>query len=164
MARRARATISGVAFALIGGSAGDALTATPLRSRYRYGTFVYGGPGADTLRGTQAPDLLVGNDGDDDIQGLGGDDALYGDSNELYLDHDDVPLLRIHPFAAGGNDVLVGGPGSDWLDADQGDDVFQLRDEERDQQPSCGTGADLVYIDQVDEAVLDSDCEKVKRR
>lgn len=150
------------AFALIGGSAGDALTASPLRSRYLYGTFVYGGPGADALTGTQAPDLLVGNEGDDDIQGLGGDDALYGDSHEMYLDHDDAPLLRIHPFAAGGNDVLVGGPGSDWLHADEGDDVFQLRDGERD-GASCGIGTDLVYLDHVDE-VVGSDCEKVKRR
>lgn len=62
-----------------------------------------GGPGDDTLVGTEANDYLYGLGGNDTLQGLGGNDTLYG--------HE-------------GNDTLLGGAGDDVLAGQEGDDIL----------------------------------------
>jgi Ca2+-binding RTX toxin-like protein len=53
---------------------------------------IYGGDGDDTLRGTDAPNIVVGGPGNDSIDGAGGEDVISGDQ---------------------GSDVLHGGAGTD---------------------------------------------------
>ncbi len=85
----------------------DALVAEPTRAS------LYGGDGADTLRGDLAGDWLEGNDGNDLLDGGAGADALLGGAG--------ADTLRGGP----GNDSLVGGPGDDELHGGPGSD--QLR-------------------------------------
>ena len=44
------------------------------------GVTVYGGPGNDTIIGSQTGDILAGGSGSDTINGLRGNDLIYGDS------------------------------------------------------------------------------------
>ena len=44
------------------------------------GLTVYGGPGNDTIIGSQAPDILAGGSGDDTIDGGRGNNLIYGDN------------------------------------------------------------------------------------
>ena len=62
-----------------------------------------GGPGDDTLVGTEGNDSLYGQAGNDTLEGLGGNDTLHG--NE-------------------GNDILLGGAGDDFLAGQEGDDTL----------------------------------------
>lgn len=65
---------------------------------------IHGGPGRDTLRGTDASnDLLLGDDGDDVLDGGSGDDTLDGGAG------DDVLTANL------GADVFRGGTGIDQL-------------------------------------------------
>jgi Ca2+-binding RTX toxin-like protein len=61
---------------------------------------VDGGPGDDTISGTEGPDVLLGGDGNDVINGGGGDDRIVGDR---------------------GSDTMNGGPGDDTLVWNNGD-------------------------------------------
>ena len=68
-----------------------------------------GGAGDDTLRGTSGRDRIDGNSGSDTIFGLGGDDRLWGDSTGTDTQqHDSL-------YAGGGNDDVIGGPGTNSL-------------------------------------------------
>jgi hypothetical protein len=64
---------------------------------------VEGGPGDDTLTGTEGDDGLSGGPGNDVLRGLGGDDGLVGDT-EPQDGTTGCPC---------GDDVLDGGPGRD---------------------------------------------------
>ncbi len=44
------------------------------------GVTIYGGPGNDTLIGSQAGDIIAGGSGNDTIDGLRGNDLIYGDN------------------------------------------------------------------------------------
>ena len=68
-----------------------------------------GGPGNDTLRGSEARDRLSGGAGSDVLLGRDGDDRLFGDEGSGRLsDHDRL-------FAGRGNDDLLGGQGTNQL-------------------------------------------------
>ena len=68
-----------------------------------------GGPGSDTLKGTQGRDRIDGGQGSDKLFGLAGDDRLWGDGG----DGDDMDADKL--FAGGGNDDLIGGQGTNRL-------------------------------------------------
>ena len=72
-----------------------------------------GGPGDDTLNGTNAVDLLSGREGDDSLAGGGGDDFLFGGSGADILD------------GGPGDDLIVGGLGADVLDVSEGNDYIR---------------------------------------
>ena len=57
---------------------------------------LFGGVGADTIKGLAGNDLLVGNDGDDDIEGGSGNDLIAGGLGFDYLS------------GGAGNDVILG--------------------------------------------------------
>ncbi len=87
-------------------------------------TVINGGPGNDTLYGSNARDHIDGGTGSDTIYGNAGDDRLFGDSGAgSPLDHDVL-------FAGQGNDDLIGGTGMNTLYAwsidpqPAGDDFF----------------------------------------
>ena len=65
---------------------------------------VHGGPGDDTISGSEAADVLHGGEGSDVLAGGGGADALWGESGADRLD------------GGAGADVLEGGPGFDTAD------------------------------------------------
>jgi Tol biopolymer transport system component len=120
---------------------------------------VVGSPGADTLHGTEFPDVLVGLGGDDDLTAK--DDFFY-EGDELEGGPGDDTLT-----GSFGTDVLRGGPGRDVLDGGGAPDVLYAVDGERD-VVACGTThgsgreRDRAYVDKLD-AVRD-DCEYVFRR
>ncbi|MCA9049307.1 MAG: hypothetical protein KDA89_11300, partial [Planctomycetaceae bacterium] len=68
-----------------------------------------GGPGDDTIRGTNARDRLDGGSGSDFVFGMGGDDRVWGDSGNGQAS--DVDYL----FAGQGNDDVIGGQGTNYL-------------------------------------------------
>ena len=83
---------------------------------------LYGGPGADTLFGSQAGDHLAGGSGGDVIHGQGGDDHAYGDTGfnvDLVTRDLTVPIVNAstHPS----HDDLA--PGEDEIHGDGGDDI-----------------------------------------
>ncbi len=94
---------------------------------------------ATTLLGGPGADKLTGGPAADQLSGDDGDDTLAG---------------------SGGNDVMVGGLGVDELAGDAGDDDLRARDGIQD-LVRCGTGADKVDADTLDE--VDPDCENVTR-
>jgi Ca2+-binding RTX toxin-like protein len=80
-----------------------------------------GGPGDDTLIGTDARDRIDGGRGKDTIFGYGGNDQLWGDGGPGQGDPGDHDIL----YAGTGNDDLLGGQGTNELyawsfDPDQG--------------------------------------------
>ncbi len=95
------------------------------------GTASEGGPGADTLSGTPAPDVIFGHGGDDSLSGAPGDDLLYGGDGDDALS------------GASGNDILYGGAGDDTLGGASGDDV--LYGGSGDDILDAASGADLLY-------------------
>ncbi|MFV0293447.1 MAG: calcium-binding protein [Paracoccus sp. (in: a-proteobacteria)] len=114
---------------------------------------LYGGAGADTMAGNGGNDLLEGGNGGDRLFGGEGDDTLDGGLEDDWLDGgvgDDL-ILGGHgsdDLSGGqGNDTLHGGTGADylhggagddrlyggagdWLDGNEGDDVFTILDQE----------------------------------
>ena len=142
-----------------------------------------GGPGDDTLRGTNGPDALSGNGGDDDLLGFGGPDALSGgDGRDAVLGGNEVgPKGGDKSLAGGpGGDFVGGGRGEDALSGGSGDDFLQagsFRDREQDSIAGgdgrdavlatgrsasrdiidCGAGFDRALLDKKD---VTSDCER----
>ena len=70
-----------------------------------------GGPGNDTLKGTDGRDRLDGGFGSDTLYGFGGDDRLFGDGGPGQGLAADADWL----FAGQGNDDLIGGQGTNRL-------------------------------------------------
>ena len=66
-----------------------------------------GGPGPDTLRGTNGADNLLGKGGNDVLYALGGRDTLLGGGGKDWLMGGNERHLQ------GGEKTLVGGPGND---------------------------------------------------
>lgn len=89
-----------------------------------------GGPGNDTLRGTEGHDWFWGHDGDDLEYGYGGDDRLEaGNGNDTVHGGDGSDELfgradNDHLLGEAGNDTMVGGSGTDLLEGDDGNDVM----------------------------------------
>lgn len=98
--------------------------------RLQGSTFARGGPGDDTLVGTNLPDRLLGDDGDDRIAANGGDDTLFGggghdslsggSENDLIYGEAGEDTLR----GSTGEDTLYGNAGQDYLQGDAGNDVL----------------------------------------
>jgi hypothetical protein len=86
---------------------------------------LYGGTGADTLRGDDAPNFLYGQEGDDTLDGRGGSDDLAGWS---------------------GDDTIIGGAGRDSFSDGAGDDVLRLDNPpgEYDNYLACEAGDDVI--------------------
>lgn len=87
-----------------------------------------GGPGDDTLRGTNGTDALAGNGGDDDLLGFRGTDALSGGEGR------DAVLGGNEVGPRAGDRALAGGPGGDFVGGGKGSDAL-----------SGGTGDDFVF-------------------
>src|SRR5215213_6217877 len=76
-----------------------------------------GGPGPDTLRGTNGADNLLGKGGNDALFGLGGSDNLLGDAGKDWV------LGGNERRAGGGDKNLLGGPGNDGVLGGEGSDI-----------------------------------------
>lgn len=96
-----------------------------------YSNILFGGDGADLIRGRGGKDSIEGNNGDDRIFGDSGDDELYGGADEDRIDGG-----RGADVIYGGteNDVLLGRQDSDFIFGDNGDDTIY-----------GGTGDDFLY-------------------
>ncbi|MGB2819354.1 MAG: hypothetical protein WBF17_00130, partial [Phycisphaerae bacterium] len=103
----------------------DAVDVTELSERSNDWVGVFdGGPGNDTLMGSDARDRLDGGIGSDWIYGFGGDDRLWGDTSN------GDPFDRDRLYAGGGHDDLIGGLGTNDLMAwtlDPNGAITQLR-------------------------------------
>ena len=88
----------------------DALDLSELTSRSRdWVTTISGGPGDDTIVGSDGRDRIDGGRGSDTISGFAGDDRLWGDEGSGSIaDHDVI-------YAGQGNDDLLGGQGTNEL-------------------------------------------------
>lgn len=73
-----------------------------------------GGAGDDELAGSAGNDVLTGGKGDDDLSGGLGNDMLAGGDGTDYV------------HGGAGEDTLIGG-GGDWLDGNDGDDLFLIQ-------------------------------------
>ncbi|MEX1661450.1 calcium-binding protein [Thioclava sp. 15-R06ZXC-3] len=93
-------------------------------------TFI-GGPGGDSLFGTESNDTLRGNDGNDNLHGNAGADLIEGNAGADFIDGSDD-----NDWLDGGmhNDTLLGGHGVDTLYGSDGDDRLEGQD-----------GVDLLY-------------------
>jgi Ca2+-binding RTX toxin-like protein len=145
-----------------------------------------GGPGPDTLRGTNGADNLLGKGGNDKLYALRGRDNLLGGSGkDLVLGGTARrPLGGDKNLGGGpGNDVVFGGRGSDNILGETGNDLVQdvdaLSDFSTDKLSTgdgndvvgiyndpafkdvvtCGSGFDRVFADKKD--TVAPDCERV---
>src|SRR5829696_5085054 len=89
-----------------------------------------GGPGPDTLRGTNGADNLLGEGGNDVLYGLGGSDNLLGGEGKDWV------FGGSERGPQGGDKNLVGGPGNDGVLGGKGSDNLL-----------GGSGNDYVYGD-----------------
>ena len=85
--------------------------------------FLYGGTGADALKGFAADDFLYGQQDNDDLSGGDGHDNLFGGY---------------------GADTLTSGAGRDYLAGGRGDDLYILTDAEDAIVEHAGFGRDRV--------------------
>jgi Ca2+-binding RTX toxin-like protein len=147
-----------------------------------------GGPGPDTLKGTNGDDNLLGKGGNDRIFGLGGRDNLLGDSgrdlvtggneNRSFggdknvvggpgndaviggLDSDNVVGQEGNDLVLDGDNAEVSVPRRDNLSGGDGNDVLSPINKPADEDVvACGRGFDRVLVDRRD--VVAPDCEKV---
>jgi len=101
------------------------------------GVVVYGGPGRDTITGSQDDDQLAGGSGPDTIKGEAGADHIYGDShfniNLLLFAQDQVSrfgtatelgminaMFTVPTTGTGDIDTINGGAGNDVIFGDHG--------------------------------------------
>src|SRR5829696_1686877 len=122
-----------------------------------------GGPGPDTLRGTNRADNLLGRGGNDVLLGLGGSDNLLGEEGKDWV----LGGNEVNP--QGGDKNLLGGPGNDGfrefsrdvLSGGSGNDVIDAWHKPAAVQDvvTCGSGFDRVISDRAD--LVAPDCEKV---
>lgn len=92
---------------------------------------LYGGNGADTLRGDADANYINGNSGNDTIYGYGGNDELRGSTGNDWLDAGDG---TDEVYGGDNDDRLRGGAGTDQLFGENGDDNLE-----------GGTGFDSLY-------------------
>jgi RTX calcium-binding nonapeptide repeat (4 copies) len=147
-----------------------------------------GGPGHDTLTGTNGADNLLGKGGDDTIFGLRGSDNLLGGGGDDIVIGGKPPATPLgggsknvyggsgNDFVGGGNgpDNVVGGDGIDYVadgdvvkdtsidivSAGGGNDGVQVVNATPTRDiVSCGSGFDRVAADRKD--VIAPDCERV---
>jgi Ca2+-binding RTX toxin-like protein len=147
-----------------------------------------GGPGPNTLRGTNGADNLLGNSGNDTIYGLGGRDNLLGgpgkdivsggneggprggdknvvggSGNDLVvggLDSDNVVGNEGNDFLLDGDNAEVSVPRKDRLFGGDGNDVISGLNKPADEDVVvCGRGFDRAQVNRKD--VVAADCEKV---
>jgi len=98
---------------------GDANTLDFSQTRLDRVTYVDGGGGHDTIRGSSRADDLRGGSGNDALSGNGGNDTLTGGSgNDALSGNGGNDTLT----GGSGNDTLEGGDGRDWLFGDAGND------------------------------------------
>ena len=113
-------------------------------------SIVLGGPGNDTLGGTDRDDVVNGEDGSDKISSGGGNDTVTGGAGDDAID------------GADGNDVLHGGAGVDDVKGGGGDDDIRTQDGAAD-TVDCGEGTDVVTGDEADAVPAEAACETVNR-
>ena len=147
-----------------------------------------GGPGPDTLRGTNGADNLLGNSGNDTLYGLRGKDNLLGgpgkdvvsggneggsrggdknvvggSSNDIVvggLDSDSVVGNEGNDLLLDGDNAEVSVPRKDRLFGGDGNDVISGLNKPADEDVVvCGRGFDRAQVNRKD--VVAADCEKV---
>ncbi|MEY1557986.1 beta strand repeat-containing protein [Yoonia sp. R2331] len=131
--------------AAYGNEGADTLDATGLT----YDTPLYGGDGADTIKGGNGNDHLDGGAGADSIFGGNGTDNIFGGSGADKIwagvgddivtagDNDDTVVAETGDdlvMGGGGLDVIAGREGDDYLNGDDGHDSMH-----------GGSGDDVVY-------------------
>jgi Ca2+-binding RTX toxin-like protein len=131
-----------------------------------------GGPGRDTLIGTNGSDTLSGKGGIDRIEGRGGKDVISGGpgNDERQNDEPESGVLsggRGADVISGGagDDLLVDGPfreaAVDTLSGGGGDDtIVTFNGPAARDIISCGAGRDIAYVDRKD--IVGDDCERVE--
>ncbi len=121
----------GIAFAYAGNDEINAGTNTPAAGAFgadALGIVIYGGPGNDTITGSQLGDVLAGGSGNDEIYGQAGDDQIYGDSGisiEMTSRILSVPTTNTSVYPSrdslvAGQDTLSGNAGADVIFGDHG--------------------------------------------
>ncbi len=105
------------------------------------GNSVAGTEIGDRLEGTEASDLLEGLGGNDFIAGGLGNDFIFGGGGEDLL-RGDLNSSDPQNDSDGGDDVLYGGAGRDWLEGKGGNDLLY-----------GGEGYDEIFGDKGDDVI-----------
>ena len=100
---------------------------------------LWGGPGTDTLIGTENEDRINGGPGDDSLVGNGAADTMFGGSGKDTLEGDAGDDVL---YGQRDDDSLKGGIGDDSLRGDDGDDILNGGD--GDDFANGGSGADSL--------------------
>ena len=101
------------------------------------GLTIYGGPGNDTITGSQAADILAGGSGNDTINGKRGDDLIFGDDG-VNVD----PTTRVLSLVTVNGSSL---PNADSLFA--GHDLIQGDGPGSAPDPAAVSSADVIFGD-----------------
>ena len=100
---------------------------------------VLGGPGRDTLFGSELADLMDGDAGRDLMFGNSGNDTLLGGGGNDTM------------FGGNGNDTLDGQGGNDFVDGEQGGDIVEWKGEpDGDDRVIGSEGSDEVRVEDRD--------------
>ena len=100
--------------------------------------FVYGPENNAVGDSGDSNQTTYGGAGDDSIRGKGGADILIGGPGDDWLDGDDKPGL--FTTTDPDPDWIDGGPGADWMDGETGPDIFLFR---RGDSTTGGGGCNL---------------------
>lgn len=132
---------------------------------------VYGShTAANTIVGTDGPNIIRGGILADNLSGLGGDDRIEASEGNDRLDGGDGND-RLEGYS--GDDVLIGGPGIDSMDGDglgawgqvvAGNDRIEARDGNAE-SINCGLATDTAILDATDTVPTDATtaCEIIDR-
>lgn len=138
---------------------------------------LHGLGGSDQVLGYSCADSLFGNDSWDSVHGSYGNDEVYGgDGHENVSDGGCLPGYCGELFGGEGHDLVVGGPGKDYLNDDTNtstdndilrgegfDDSLEAQDSDTSDSADGGAGTDHCYVDSFVGGPSDSwsNCESI---
>lgn len=131
-AHAATAACNGMAATIVGSSGDDHLIGTDGNDvivAFGGNDLIEAGDGDDVVCAGPGDDTVLGGNGDDVLRGQAGDDTIFGDHGECFdLDdpaETDWRRSKCDPSLPGGDDVVTGGTGRDFLSGDeQSDKLF----------------------------------------
>lgn len=123
-------------YAVQGGSGNDVITANASPQANAVGHVLIGGAGDDVLIGGAGNDQLYGGPGADHLEGGPGNDILQGAQNDFAAPGDPAmpTSTPAPPRQPDGPNVLLGGPGDDWISGGPRADTID-----------GGPGSDQIY-------------------
>ena len=124
---------------------------------------IYGKGGSDSIKGSQAADLLIGDSGNDTISGNGGADSILGGRGNDVLQGGDGNDDFLYQATLNGYDVVDGGPGTDRVIGSVGDDTIGVRSLASIEVIDGGSGYDVLQMQSTGGLVLNLSGTTIQR-